>query len=237
MKKLYIYSVLLVSAFLSTINTYAQEKGSEENPYTIAQIQALATDEFPSEKVWVAGYVVGAMDNQGAGAMKLIEWQAPINRQVVQVYTNIILADEPFVTIDHTPTQEDLAKIIPIQLPDNSVRATLNLRDHPEVMSGYILVYGNVDTYFTVNGIRNTTETNIDHLPTGINESFESDHSITTDGSKIKVNASKTSTFSIYLVDGKLIKSGTIDLGENTLELSKGVYILSLNNKSTKVIL
>lgn len=237
MKRLYIYSVLLASALSYTANTQAQEKGTEDNPYTVAEVQALSTEEFPEDKVWVGGYVVGAMDNQGAGSMKLIEWQIAIGRHVVAVNTNIILADNPFITEDHLPVDGDLAQIIPVQLPDNSVRESLNLINHPEVMSGYVLVYGNIGTYFSTNGVRNTTETNIEHLPTGIDEYQSSKFSVKIKSNTLTINAEKASTFSVFTPDGKLRQTGNVNTGENTIELSSGFFVVRVDNKSYKIVL
>ena len=111
-------------------------KGVETNPYTVSEIQAL-TDNIPSAKVWVKGYIAGCVNTQKGSELSTGE----------AVASNIGLSESGTVT-----------SVIPIQLPSGSVRTGLNLVDNADNKGKEVLVYGNITTYCSVIGVKNTSD-------------------------------------------------------------------------------
>jgi hypothetical protein len=120
--------------------------GSEANPYTVADVIGLAV-EAGTEEVWVKGYIIGAWAEAG----KIDNTKA----------SNIVLAD----AADETAA----AKMIPIQLKANSdPRAALNVVDN-NTIGAQVMVKGLLMTYFTVAGVKETSDYKIvKPVPTAI---------------------------------------------------------------------
>ena len=98
--------------------------------------------EFPAEKVWVKGYIVGTAKNNA------------LEQEPTQA-SNIVLAAEAGTA--------EWESIIPVQLTNNTnPRAKLNLIDNPGNLGKLVKVHGNIDTYFGVNGVKNTDEYEIE---------------------------------------------------------------------------
>jgi hypothetical protein len=109
-------------------------KGGKFNPYTVSEIQALSSEEFPTDKVWVKGFIAGCAVDKGAGLAE------------ENVATNIALSESGTVT-----------SYIPVELPKGTVRTDVNLVDNADNLGKEIKVYGTVKTYFNVTGIKNTS--------------------------------------------------------------------------------
>ena len=112
-------------------------KGRKGNPYTIAEIKALEETAYPSEKVWVIGYIAGCAAEGG-----VISKDDPVN-------TNILLTD--VATFDESDVQ------LPVALPNNATRTAVNIVDHPENKGKEIKVYGKIDKYFKAPGVKEVT--------------------------------------------------------------------------------
>ncbi|MEB1806913.1 MAG: 5'-nucleotidase C-terminal domain-containing protein [Bacillaceae bacterium] len=63
------------------------------------------------------------------------------------VATNIALADDP--------NEKSLAKTLPVQLPNTSIRTDLNLVDNPENLGKLVHITGDLSAYFSRPGLRN----------------------------------------------------------------------------------
>ena len=108
--------------------------GTQANPYTVADVKAMK--EFPTEKVWVKGFIIGSAKNNA------------IEKEPTQA-SNIVLAAEAGVT--------EWESIVPVQLVSNSdPRAKLNLVDNPGNLGKLVKVHGTIEAYFGVNGVKNT---------------------------------------------------------------------------------
>lgn len=108
--------------------------GSELNPYYPTDVMALCgTEACPTDKVWVIGYILGSAKSGTA-----------LNAEGEQVATNIALG-----------LSED--SWVPVQLPTGDVRDALNVVDNPGNMGQVAMVYGNIDKYFSVAGVKNVT--------------------------------------------------------------------------------
>src|SRR5690606_25935596 len=60
--------------------------------------------------------------------------------------TNVGLAD--------SPDETDPAKILPVQLPSGATRAGVNLVDNPANFKAEVTITGNLETYFSVPGLK-----------------------------------------------------------------------------------
>ena len=109
--------------------------GTEANPYSIAQ----AISKQGENGKYVKGYIIGAATS-GKGGPKLIESSG----------TNIMLAE----SMDET----DVAKMIPVQLPQGAVRDALNLKDNPENKGKLVAVMGDLTAYFSAPALKNVKE-------------------------------------------------------------------------------
>ncbi len=134
-------------------------EGTFEKPYTVADVQHLnGTEDCPTEAVWVTGYIVGAAKSSMS---KIINQQG----EDLQA-TNIVLADEA--------TEESTAQMIPVQLTTNKdeskdIRSKLNLVDHFDYLGKQVWVFGTIENYFSVAGVKNVTDYSLDGESTGVN--------------------------------------------------------------------
>ncbi len=125
--------------------TPALEGGTYDDPFTVADAQQVY-DSGTVMKAYVKGYIVGYIDGNSytTGA----KFSVPDAAQ-----TEILIA----ATADET----DPAKCIPVQLPNETnapgVRAGLELSVHPDFLGKDILLYGSIEKYFNVCGIKSTT--------------------------------------------------------------------------------
>ena len=95
---------------------------------------------------YIVGYVKGSKYQEGAlfGADALEQASAGTSAP-----TNIL--------IGLTPNSSSTDECIPMALPTGEFRTGLNLKDHPEVMGSQILIYGSVEKYFQVAGLKSPT--------------------------------------------------------------------------------
>jgi len=128
--------------------------GTFENPYTVADVQHLhASGEAPTDPVWVKGTIIGAAN----GKMSDIVTEGE-NLQA----SNIVLAADAAETSS--------ANMIPVQLSYNTpARAGLNLVDNPDNLGKEVLVYGLVQAYFSIAGVKTVTDYSLDGLVTRVN--------------------------------------------------------------------
>lgn len=121
-------------------------KGSAENPYTVAEIiDGTAT----GSNIYVKGFIVG-------------EYVGKTTTPKTSGFTtdaNIAIAD-PFTS---TPTASGS---VPVALPTDALKSAWGCQTTGGALLGYeVLIKGNKDTYFSVNGIKSTTEVNAVSVP------------------------------------------------------------------------
>ena len=129
-------------------------KGRKGNPYTIAEVKALEESAYPTDKVWVIGYIAGCAANGG------------VVSEADAVNSNILLTDA--ATFDKTDV------LLPVALPNNDTRTAVNLVDNPTNKGKEIKVYGKIQTYFGVAGVKDVTNheftgNSVEIVVTGIN--------------------------------------------------------------------
>lgn len=143
-------------------------EGTLEKPYTVADAQYYLGKV--TEKVWVKGTICGTyVDNK-------------LNTAVTAaVATNLAIGSEE--------------NNLPVQLPKGKVRTDLNLLDNPTNMGKTVWLYGNIEKYFNVAGVKNVTDYSLDgeNTLTGI-------ESVEAAGAEIKV---------IYSLDSRVLNAPT----------------------------
>ena len=116
--------------------------GTKENPYTVADVQAMDVDNLPADVVWVKAFIAGSASN------KLENFVTTASGAVA---SNLMLSDAQGET--------DYTKCIPAQLASKSAaRTALNLIDNPTNLGKTLLVSGNIQKYFNVAGIKNIAD-------------------------------------------------------------------------------
>lgn len=116
------------------------DKGGEDNPFSVADVQGSAT----GTGVWTEGYIVGWIDGMTFNEAGT-KFTAPATSQ-----TNIVIAASADV--------KDYTKCIPVQLPAGTVRTGLNLQDNPANLGKKVKLKGNLEKYFGGKGIKSVTE-------------------------------------------------------------------------------
>lgn len=115
-------------------------QGTKEAPYTSGDVLML---ENPGTQAWVTGYIVGYVPDQSVN-----EAVFGVTGEVVA--TNLLIADKADVT--------DYTKCVVVQLPKGDVRTALNLLDNPGNLGKQVSLLGDLTAYFSVCGIKNTSE-------------------------------------------------------------------------------
>ncbi len=118
--------------------------GTEDKPYVISQVVALGN---PGTPAWVKGYIVGSAADKTADSFTTATGASASG-------TNIFIA----ATADET----DYNKCLPVQLPVGDVRAALNLQANPGNLGKEVVVYGSLEAYFGLPGIKSVSQYKID---------------------------------------------------------------------------
>lgn len=121
--------------------------GSADKPYSVSE--AIANQGKTG--VWTKGYIVGAMANVNDNYV--------FQTSDFTVNSNFYIAE--------SKDEKDQAKMMPVQLPAGDVRTALNLVDHSELLGQEVEVYGNLESYFRVPGIKSVTQAKIDGKEVG----------------------------------------------------------------------
>lgn len=129
------------------------EKGTFENPLTVADLLTLNADAIPfTEEVWVKGIIIGSCKSSGA-----LEETPATN-------SNIAIADAAGET----------EKYAPVQLPTNkdangNIRSTLNVVDTPTNIGKEVMIKGQILKYMSRVGVKNTSAYVFNGISSGIN--------------------------------------------------------------------
>lgn len=166
--------------------------GTLANPYTVEDIvRGVYDPEATSEPVWVKGVILGCYNSE----------KQPLSDKIVA--SNIALGTE------------DQKYIIPVQLVASkdagasNTRQEVNLEDNPDNINKTVWVYGKITKYFSVAGMKETSE----HSWDGQTSSVEI----------IKANSMSTRN-AIYNLSGAKLNSAPV----------KGVYIIDGKKKVVK---
>ena len=134
-----------------------------EKAYTVADV--LYFYEKVKTPVWVKGTICGSLSKSNALTTNSEEIQA----------SNLALGTED--------------SFIPVQLSSKTApRENLNLLDNPDMLGQTVWVYGNIEKYFSMPGVKSVTDFSLDGV-TGI-DAVETE----------------TSAKGIYLLDGRRVQ-------------------------------
>lgn len=112
--------------------------GSYSEPYSVSAAIAAGS----GNGVYVKGYIVGCVNGQ--------VYDSGVTFDVVpDVVTNVLIAE--------SSKETDPSKCMPVQLPSGVVRSGLNLVDNPANLGKEVLLYGNIEAYFRVPGVKSVT--------------------------------------------------------------------------------
>ncbi|MBD5213291.1 MAG: hypothetical protein HDS75_00525 [Bacteroidales bacterium] len=117
----------------------ANGDGTKETPYNVQQVLGGSA----SGTAWVTGYIVGTVTD------KSIQTDSEFGTANAS-NTNFLIA--------MTPDETDYTKCVPVQLPSGDVRTALSLQLHPENLGKQVSVYGSIEKYFGVMGVKAVTE-------------------------------------------------------------------------------
>lgn len=173
-----------------------QGDGTQENPYNIAAV--IENQDATTEKVWSSGYIVGVLNGSASNAV----FEEPFG----DVTTNLLIAA--------SPDETDPNNCVPVQLPNNDVRPVLNLADNPDNHGKLVLLYGTLEAYFGLPGIKNVTNYVLD------GQSLDDGTDDTPDGTIILEAsfASTLSPFTAFSVTGE--QTWDIDTGYECAKMS-----------------
>ena len=137
--------------------------GSLENPFTANDVLLLANNK--TGNFYVKAYIVGQVNG---AKMSEAEWNTPFSSstnqstgQLTGYNTNLLIAN----SADETNTDN----CVPVQLPSGALRTGLNLVQHPEMDGQEILIYGSLEKYFGVAGIKSPTYAKVGDKEFGTN--------------------------------------------------------------------
>ncbi len=128
-----------------TVTPPAGDKGSVENPYTVAEVMKTTAD---AANVWVEGYVVGYIDGKvwDSGA----RFSGDASGSTEYTNTNMILG--PTADANSTST------CMPCGIKAGSIRDNLGLKNNPAIYKKHVLVKGDITKYFGQRGLKNISE-------------------------------------------------------------------------------
>ncbi|NLI72432.1 MAG: hypothetical protein GX361_06825 [Bacteroidales bacterium] len=123
--------------------------GTEESPYNIAAARA-----NQGALSWVEGYIVGNIDGEGKNIKSESKFEGPFT-----IATNLLIAD--------TSDETDYTKCVPVQLPFGAVREGLNLVDNAANDGKKVKLYGSLEKYYGVAGLKSVTYYELEGGKTG----------------------------------------------------------------------
>lgn len=134
----------------STVPPTEQGAGTLENPYTVNDV--LTLNNTKTGNYWVKAYIVGQINGK---SIDDAEFDAPFtpssddNGKQYTYNTNILIAGSSDVL--------DTKQCVVVQLPSGSLRSGLNLPENPDMDNQEILIYGSLEKYYGVAGIKSAT--------------------------------------------------------------------------------
>ncbi len=115
------------------------DMGTYDKPYDVPSAIAAGT----VNGVYVKAYIVGYVNGQA------YEEDARFTADGCEVLTNLLIAA--------SKSETKASNCMPVQLPVGDIRTGLNLKDNPGNLGQEVLLYGNIDTYFKVPGVKSVT--------------------------------------------------------------------------------
>ena len=123
-------------------------EGTKASPYTVADVTKLYNKV--SGSFFVKGFIVGQIKaGEQSYNETTAEFTAPFAGNDKRYNTNILIGATADVnTVDAA---------MPVQLPSGDVRLNLNLPENPDMYGQEVILYGTLEDYFGVAGVKNVT--------------------------------------------------------------------------------
>jgi uncharacterized protein len=180
-------NLVLVFALIFTLFTPFSANVSKAAE-VISVADAIANN---SGSATVEGYIVGVVKG-GSGASISYTQTAPFT-----VNTNMAIAD--------SANETNPSKILTVQIPNNSIRTELNLKDHPENLGKKIQITGSLEAYFSVPGLKSPTSYTFIEAsnPTKVqNVAATPNEGTVSQGTKVELTTSTEGATIYYTLDG-----------------------------------
>ena len=113
--------------------------GTEANPYNVAAAISKASATGVYVKGYIVGYVSGLSYDDGT----------VFGADTCTVVTNLLIAT--------SASESSAANCMPVQLPYGEVRDALNLSQNKGNLGQEVVLYGNIENYFRVPGVKGVT--------------------------------------------------------------------------------
>lgn len=196
-----------------TITDITPDPPTDADYLTVAQ--AIANNEGTKT---VRGYIVGTMTGNFDGDYAT---------------TNLMLAD--------SPDERNMDNILPVQLPNNTIRSQLNLVDNPDNLGKLIQITGDLEAYFSRPGLRSPTSFEFigdeeEPVPTEPSEPIGiSEARNTEDGQKVTIEGIVTTNTGNWGGKGFYLQDNTagIYVFQNDLDLKAGDVVRLTGEKGT----
>ncbi|MBR3566547.1 MAG: T9SS type A sorting domain-containing protein [Paludibacteraceae bacterium] len=188
--------------------------GSHEHPYSVSDIITL-NHALNSTQAWVEGYIWGKPKNTGEIDDKVSD-------------DGIALGQTP----EYNP-ETDRYNFVPVQIPNtNNLREELGIMSNPQNIGRRVLVYGTLDKYYDMPGLKNTSQYEwLDTIPNSLQSQTQEQIRIT----KTAILNPNNAQLQLFNIAGQLVANTNKDI--NTTNLNHGIYILKINNKARKITL
>lgn len=184
--------------------------GTRANPYSATDVMALANSK--TGNFWVKAYIVGQIAGK---AISGAEFAAPFTPSATDVTygTNLIVAA--------SATETDYNKCVPVALPTGAIRNALNLPENPDMLGKEVLIYGSLEKYFSVAGIKSPSYVEVGETKIGIDpdvEQVEPEAKVATIAEFIAAPESTTDYYELTGTIGGSINAtyGNFDLTDET---------------------
>ena len=153
----------IITATTAATDTYRSSSATigvivSEATVTVDEVLATWDGETKQEDVLIRGYIVGYISGKNLSSAVFFR-----NRQnEAPAVTRAATDDEPEISntnllIATDKEETDVNKCIPVQLPAGDVRDALNLRDNTELALAEVELYGDVEKYFGVCGLKSVS--------------------------------------------------------------------------------
>ena len=116
--------------------------GTREHPFTVKEALVAYQTQTAAQKVWVKGVIVGSV----------------CGSYMSEAHIGIDTCATANILIASSVLETSAGRCLPVQLPAGTVRSALNLKDNPDNFHRDVLIYGSLEKYFAVAGIKSPTK-------------------------------------------------------------------------------
>ncbi len=126
--------------------------GSQENPYKVSEVLPVYEAQTAAQMVWVKGVIVGSVTDKYISSATF--GNDPCSD------TNLLIAD--------TRWENSTSRCLVVQLPAGAIRTALSLSQHPENLYHEVLLYGSLEKYYGVGGLKTPKQYELGPLTSSI---------------------------------------------------------------------